>query len=86
MCQSNFKTLLKDKSTPLSFSITLECNYFLYFITDILAYHAIGSTEYSKGLYNRERLTTLDREGDHVLISASSSEYYVSVSTWLENV
>ena len=53
--------------------LSLRC---LHFFPDILAYHAVGSTEYSKGLYNRETLTTLDKNSDALLVTASSSEYY----------
>ena len=49
-------------------------------LADILTYHAIGSTEYSKGLYNRERIQTLDREGDTVLISTSSGSVLVNTA------
>ena len=55
----------------------LSVYQFYTMFADILAYHAIGSTEYSKGLYNRERLDTLDANKDTLTISARSSKWII---------
>lgn len=41
-----------EHTQPLCF--TLNISFYIIFL-DILAYHAVPSTEYSAGLYNRER-------------------------------
>ena len=44
-------------------------------LSDILSYHVVPSTEYSVGLYNRERLQTIDSFNDTVAVSAGSCKY-----------
>ena len=44
-------------------------------LSDILSYHVVPSTEYSVGLYNRERLPTIDSFNDTVAVSAGSCKY-----------
>ncbi|KAJ8311835.1 hypothetical protein KUTeg_010613, partial [Tegillarca granosa] len=47
-------------------------------LKDILLYHVVPHTEYSAGLFNRERLGTLDAHHDSIRIHHSGSNFYAN--------